>query len=443
MEQIIVRIAAFFCLSHHISGQQPNLEDYIQATIVNGEPVDGASYPWMASLRSEYPGYVFDVVDSTIYYERFCGGVCIQSDPIVILTAAHCVELYGPSIKGTILEFDEFQDEWLEINLYVDLGRTKNVEITNDYNETLDVFHTINIASFDMIHIHPNWNTDFVEAGFDIALIVVDDGQTLPMNFTIPNIPRANLRASESCCNNREVFTALGYGDNEDAAEGGGPTDTLEQTTMQYYSSDTCNELLWTALGHSLPVPGFVENIPNNQVCTMGDNTDICTGDSGGPLFRINDGTVEIVGIASYVMSMDDNGFDRCNSLQPTPSFFTSVAHYVDWIRYVIPDAQAPTLTPTRSPTEVESIAPSIAPIAGTPTELQSTTSRTPSVAPYRSPTATPTEMNTTTTGATSTAPTTEIGTTSAATTVSITNNKFQLVCLIIYCLLIVMIVTN
>ena len=170
--------------------------------IVNGAPVDGASYPWMVSLRMDNPGFVFPNT-SISYYHRFCGGSLIQSAPITILTAAHCVDAFNTSDSGSILSGD------YEVRLYADLGRTKGPHIDNEYDETNDSYITVSIATLSMIHIHPELDTWDIMAGNDIALIIIDDDQRLPQDYYIATLPMHQAIENE-CCPDNEILTSIG-----------------------------------------------------------------------------------------------------------------------------------------------------------------------------------------------------------------------------------------
>ena len=301
-----------------------------QQAMVNGEPVSGSLYPWMVSLRAVYPDYVFAADNSVDYYHRFCGGSLISINPITILTAAHCVDTF---------EYDDEQNSITDgediVHLYADLGRTKGPHLTNNYDESGDVYTTLTIPDLSGLHIHSSWNTSDVSAGSDIALIILNDSQTLPANYTIAKIAEYKS-LTQACCEDDENLTAIGYGLDDDDAEGGEATDTLERITMEYHPSEECLEFVWTFVGNSLPVPSYIERPPNDQVCARGHDEDICQGDSGGPLFRVlGNGEIGIVGISSYVMGSET---DKCNSIHPNsmPSFFTSTAHFNRWINELV-----------------------------------------------------------------------------------------------------------
>ena len=92
-----------------------------------------------------------------------------------------------------------------------------------------------------------------------------------------------------------------------------------------------------------------------NILCVDAINTNVCQGDSGGPLFVMNGDSVEIKGVASFVVGGCNNG-----------SFagYTPVGQYNDWIQKTIdyavygntwnptPDPTEPSLQPTTSPVD-------------------------------------------------------------------------------------------
>ena len=295
--------------------------------IVNGVAAAGAAFPWMVSLRMDYPGYVF-ANSSTAFYHRFCGGSLIESDPITILTAAHCVDAFNATDSGSIL------NGGYDVRLYADVGRTKGPHIDNEYDERNDSYITVAITAFAIIHIHPEWNSSDIMAGFDIAMIVIDDEQHFPDGYTVANLPMYEAIENE-CCSDIEGLTTIGLGLSDESSEGGQPADTLERIEMEYHPSDECLDYLEAHFEQELG-----QWWTNDQICARGDDVDGCHGDSGGPLFRTNGDEIEVVGVTSYVLAAESGASDFCNSAHPDghdlPSFFTSVAHYVDFIEETV-----------------------------------------------------------------------------------------------------------
>ena len=189
-----------------------------------------------------------------------------------------------------------------------------------------------------------------------MALIMFDDNQTV--NFPddmLPMLAAHQLKRSESCCAASESLAVIGYGKNKTEGEG---TYTLEETTLDFVTRDECYAAVLRIISGKLniTVAQFLtlanmtntsDSIANDQsvICAIGQDTDVCSGDSGGPLFRLDDAeSPEIVGVSSFVLS-------GCNS--GVPSGFTSVGHYVEWIQVTANGGSySPTAQPTRVPTE-------------------------------------------------------------------------------------------
>ncbi|XP_066587805.1 mast cell tryptase-like [Prorops nasuta] len=70
--------------------------------------------------------------------------------------------------------------------------------------------------------------------------------------------------------------------------------------------------------------------IYDTQVCTINSNgASVCSGDSGGALVQMVNGTMLQIGVASW-------GYYPCGKVN-LPSIFTRVSSYVDWIHRYIP----------------------------------------------------------------------------------------------------------
>ena len=236
--------------------------------IVGGRPVSANHYPWMVALRS------------IVHYNDFgndfgpaCGGSLIAIDPPTILTAAHCVD---ESVFWTDNTTDQSYEDWgdygwLPVTHIADINRTDADEIVD-----WDSFQRLNWTA-SMMTIHPKWNTSEIAAGYDIALIVVDDGQKL--NFSendLPLIPMTPLPGNVACCEDGEHLEAIGYGNNH---SNGTATDTLEHTSLHFVDFEDCGDLIWGSYYASIYRSRY--RMDNKMVCAIGDNTDTCQGMDG------------------------------------------------------------------------------------------------------------------------------------------------------------------
>ncbi|XP_063724095.1 serine protease 41-like [Symsagittifera roscoffensis] len=65
---------------------------------------------------------------------------------------------------------------------------------------------------------------------------------------------------------------------------------------------------------------------PGLEICAGDSSSNICGGDSGGPLLCDNvDGSFNVCGVVSRAMG----GHNSCTS---SPAVFTNVSHYSEWI---------------------------------------------------------------------------------------------------------------
>lgn len=302
----------------------------LESRIVNGLPIEASKFPWMVSLRSD------------LYH--FCGASLINIDPIVMLSAAHCLDSFRYDETLDSVVFWEGNNDTFQTELFADLNRT--YPGPGDDVEG-DRYQTLFITDISSIILHPSWTGD-VKFGYDVALIILDDSQTVNGISTamLPTLPEFQLDGDVACCADGEALTAIGYGLNSTLTD---ITETLEETTLNFLSLTECSEMTMDALGIR-----FSDFFDESLLCVIGDNTDICKGDSGGPILRMDTeiGVPEIVGVASIG---GPAGFG-CNS-GIIPSGFMSTAHFVDWIQFTAygpPQTSEPTSEPTVVPTTQE-----------------------------------------------------------------------------------------
>merc|ERR1719203_1577760 len=218
--------------------------------IVGGLPVSADDYPWMVSLKALlfYEGFQYTI-------GPFCGASLIALSPPTILTAAHCVD--GDSFvtddDGVSSMFFRSLGGYLPVTLQADINRT-------DPDEFVGSFETLNWTAAQMT-IHPEWNGSDIATGFDIALIAVDDGQSIASlsDDDLPRIPSATLAGNEACCEVDDHLDAIGYGLNHSNGTG---TDTLEHTTVHFVDVEECMDTILASMNVSTTF-----EIDNRVVC--------------------------------------------------------------------------------------------------------------------------------------------------------------------------------
>lgn len=209
-------------------------------------------------------------IDVEVPDGRKKGGAALISDRW-LLTAAHCVS------DG--------------INITVYLGTTlRGGQDPGAFRSTTDEFY-----------IHENYNSNTLDD--DIALIKMKIAVTFTRNITaIPLGGRLKCYVS---------VTVSGWGDTRQNL-----TEGIEMSDILYYT-----EL--KAIPNKLCIQLRNEQINERQVCTRSDGTSgACTGDSGGALVRLVNGTWTHVGIVSF-----GTGYN-CS----LPTGYTRTDSYREWI---------------------------------------------------------------------------------------------------------------
>ena len=294
--------------------------------IVNGKPISANEYPWMVSLRDEFIHPEKRILGTT---GHFCGASLIETSPPIILTAAYCLQDYGLNETAGTINFYNYT-----VRIACDLNRTDQQRSIGPVGTPSDQYETLYVYDPNMIHIHPTYDSSAYMNGYDIALLIIDDNQTVTIDIDpVPTI-QMQLEPLEKCCSIGENLTAIGYGRN---ATNGIQTKTLEITTLNYIDTNRCDGR--PTMSHRI-------------LCTAGSNTNICQGDSGGPLFIMNGNIPEIKGVTSFTIGgCNDGSF----------AAFTPVGQYYNWIMKTIEyvfdgDSWNPTIDPTNDPTSAPSV---------------------------------------------------------------------------------------
>ncbi|KAK0182936.1 hypothetical protein PV327_001017 [Microctonus hyperodae] len=257
--------------------------------IIGGNNAPMGVYPWIARI-----GYVNDgnLPNSVQNVSFRCGGTIINK--YYILTAAHCVTVLPGRFKATMVRLGEHNTE-------------TNPDCENNYcaNPVQDIDPV-------QIIVHKHYNTPLFK--HDIALIRLS--QPITFNDYVKPIclPHGALLTKNMV---GEIAEAAGWGivdlDNL-------KTSTVLQTIkLPVLETSVCEKVF---LRHRAL-------IDENQMCVGGKlGQDSCTGDSGGPLMKVDsvDGPPKyyLFGIVSF-------GVKNCGQTA-TPAVYTRITHYILWI---------------------------------------------------------------------------------------------------------------
>ena len=242
-----------------------------KTTIVNGQAVTGDDHMNVVTLAAFIGGN---------YYST-CTGTLIS--PNAVITAGHCVDSNAnPYLNQLVIGFGQRQSK-------------------------------LQAYEIDKIIQHPDYYFDSDKVGStirnDIAIIKLKESVTAsevpPVRVMLPALDVTNddIMSAEGV-----VLNAVGFGvrDPSDLSSSGVKYETETKITHRCSKSDCSGD-------HNL-LPGFFY--------TDNSKTGVCHGDSGGPAFITLDGIQYIIGVASYVTSM------QCNKV----GAYSIVSDYYDFI---------------------------------------------------------------------------------------------------------------
>ncbi|XP_062961787.1 proproteinase E-like [Cynocephalus volans] len=186
-------------------------------------------------------------------------------------------------------------------------SRTYQV-VLGDYNlaETEGTEQVIPINNDD-IFVHPDWNSECVACGNDIALIKLSSSAELGDRVQPACLPPAgDILTHDTPC----YITGWGR-----LSTGGELPDILQQALLPVVDYEHCSQRTW-----------WGSTVKETMVCAGGDIRSGCNGDSGGPLnCPAEDGTWQVHGVTSFGSSLG------CNTLRK-PTVFTRISAFIDWI---------------------------------------------------------------------------------------------------------------
>ncbi|EFC48667.1 chymotrypsin [Naegleria gruberi] len=260
--------------------------------IANGSKAATNEFPFMVSLQ-------YQASSSSVPY-HFCGGSIINKR--YIMTAAHCM-------------FDDTNVKLTPSTIVVLAGVNYNTISTSSLSG--------NYAKGSSITVHTSFSSKTLAN--DIAIIYLDrdltiDGTTTRLAYiesgSVP-IPTASSKI---------LVAGWGYTDSTEVA-----SENLLKVNIPIVSDTICNSY-----------PLSLDMAKPRQICAGdGAGHDSCSGDSGGPLFRVvNSNTKDfaVVGLVSY-------GPDGCGTgYETNRGVYTNTTYYLNsFIRSVVSSVQTDT----------------------------------------------------------------------------------------------------
>lgn len=233
--------------------------------IIGGEPIGNLNlYPFNAQLIMTDKN-----IPSLGIGSAFCGGTFVSN--AWVLTAGHCVEYATPDYVGSYIKTAFPAQEPVE--------------------HPCAKWHEI-----EKIILHPDYDSTTVRN--DIALLKIKD--TIQCEtFQAPRLEGDVLASSA---------IALGWGR---LSEDGFMASYLQGVSLPLVSDDVCDNL-W----------GYTFD-RETMICAGDSNRDTCHGDSGGPLFLVENGMTTLIGVTSF-------GYTCAHKF--LPGVYTRVQTYSKWI---------------------------------------------------------------------------------------------------------------
>lgn len=264
----------------------PEITSRLTFHIIDGEEAEDGEFPFMAAL-----GY--DNEEIGVGYDYRCGASLISEN--FLLTAAHCIPKQSRPVVAL-------------------LGTTR-------LNQSDSPGIEIKIKEF---YPHPEYRSS--RNYHDIALIELESR----IDPNEPSVSPICLYGNTNDLPETTVLTAEGFGITDVDRQLRSPV--LMKVNLTTVALEKCNQTFAdnNLIKHNRKLP---QGIINTQYCATGrENTvskqigDTCQGDSGGPIQIVQDDKFKLIGVTSF-----GNG---CGS--NTPSVYTRVSRYIDWIESVV-----------------------------------------------------------------------------------------------------------
>ncbi|KAL6112577.1 cela1 [Pungitius sinensis] len=265
---VFFSVAAAFGLAQLTPEPRYLEEDAVGERVVGGQVAPPNSWPWQISLQYKS--------GSSFYHT--CGGSLIRRG--WVMTAAHCVD--SPRTWRVVLG---------DHNINSNEGREQYMSVSS-------------------VHVHPNWNSNNVAGGWDIALLRLSSEASLNNYVRLATLPPPG----QVLPNNNPCYIT-GWGRTQ---TGGQLSAQLKQASLPLVDHRTCSSSGW-----------WGSTVKDSMVCAGGASDSGCQGDSGGPLNCSVSGQWVVHGVTSFVSSSGCNAYRR-------PTVFTRVSAYSSWMNSIM-----------------------------------------------------------------------------------------------------------
>uniref|UniRef100_A0A1I8ATG6 Peptidase S1 domain-containing protein n=1 Tax=Steinernema glaseri TaxID=37863 RepID=A0A1I8ATG6_9BILA len=262
-----------FNVSHDERDWNVSKSQNYSATLVMGKPVDSIER-WASQVRIEY-----ETTDGT---NGLCGGVLITE--IHILTAGHCASNMVTEKSYAFMG---------QIDLEGDKSEQQSLEISNKI-------------------VHPEYDPKSLKA--DIAVLEVQSGFILSSGVKTAQLPFEDAKVWFN-----SVIT-IGWG----ASDPNYPEKSskqLREVEMPVIPLEQCKRS-WNRLKPDICVDDTV-------ICAGAKGKGTGRGDSGGPLFALNNETDVLVGLTTFGGNSESEMYDQ----NEYPGVYTRVSAYCDFIK--------------------------------------------------------------------------------------------------------------
>lgn len=244
----------------------------LTSRIIGGRDLESNRWPSLVALVGTGFG--------TVRNRFFCGATVVAER--WVMTAAHCV--FGPF--GQRIQPSRVRVIAGILNLDNDVPE-EELSVTN-------------------IVVHPQYDSSLEPPPFDIALLEL--GSAI-------NAPVVNLFSADPVDHNGDTGYIAGWGATR-FVDNIGTTfpSQLQEAAVPIVPLARCNSIV-----------SYQGLITHRQLCAgfIDGGVDACAGDSGGPLFIIEDGVIRQMGITSF-----GNGCALANFY----GIYTSVSHLLPWL---------------------------------------------------------------------------------------------------------------